>query len=247
MQPPESAFSSTAFPGTSNPGPAIPAPRAQHSRLPQTIRVVLVSPNRLLVAALTLALARTAPLQVVRSHELIQNARADLVHLDPKPDVLVVDLDGGGGDSADEVRSFCEAWPCVRVVMTSVPPDLAVVLAFVEAGARGLLTVDSELHQLVSAIRTVAQGEAACSPAIVTVMLEALAHGPASARGMQSSLTPRERQVVRLLERGLSNKEIARQLDIKVATVKNHVHNILSKLELSNRSRVRGLTRPGSR
>lgn len=245
---PESGVSTTGFPGNGSPRPVVPAPRSASSlNVSRPIRVELISGNRLLVAALTLALSRTEPLQVVATHDRIETAMVDPGHVDQGPDVLVVDLGHGQPERATEVRVLREARPLVPVVMTSVPADLSVVVALIDAGARGLLTADAELQELVSAICTVAQGQAACSPPIVTLMVEAVAGGLPSVRATHPSLTPRERQVARLLEQGLSNKEIARRLDIKVATVKNHVHNILSKLELSNRARVRGPTGSGSR
>lgn len=220
------------------PQPGVPTPRADGLHLEQVFAAVLVGRNRLLVAALSAVLAKTGPVQVVRTHARIEEAVAEVRRLPQRPDVLVVDHDGELPERATEVRAFREAWPSVRVVVTSVPLELPTVRAYVEAGAQGVLGVDAELEDLVSAIRSVVRGQAACSPTITALLLQALTARPTDPAIDRSSLTPRERQVVRLLERGMSNKEIARQLDIKLATVKNHVHNILSKLELSNRGRV---------
>lgn len=246
---PEPAITSTAFSRNGSSHSAVPSPRPGPAPPQQpTYGVVLVSRNRLLVNALALALARTVPVSVVRTYELIEQATAEFGHLDHHPDVLVVDPGRGAQECATAIMAFRRAWPLVPVLVTSVQPNCGSVVALIQAGVRGLLTDDSGLDELVSAIRTVARGQVACASTITTLMYDAVAAGSSVEERAPAypSLTPRERQVARLLERGMSNKEIARQLDIKLATVKNHVHNILAKLELASRGRVRGVGKSGS-
>lgn len=227
--------------------PIVPAPRPRlESSSQRDVGVVLVSRSRLLVNSLAVALRSAAGLRVLRTHERVDQVMRDARRHGQKPDVLVVEHHRSLADHVAELVTIRETWPSVPVVMTSVPAETTTVTACIEAGARGLLTVDSGLDELVSAIHTVAHDQAACSPSITTVMLGAIASGLVVSQPEHPTLTPRERQVVRLLERGMSNKEIARQLDISVATVKNHVHNILAKLDLSNRGRVRAHGRPRS-
>jgi two-component system, NarL family, nitrate/nitrite response regulator NarL len=122
------------------------------------------------------------------------------------------------------------------LVLLGVPDDEADVVAFAEAGVLGFVERGSTVDQLAAGIEAVARGETICPPRVAAALLSRLAL-LAQRRGEppDSALTARERQVVELIDDGLSNKEIAARLCIEVATVKNHVHNILEKLQVSRR------------
>src|SRR5439155_827652 len=108
---------------------------------------------------------------------------------------------------------------------------------------------EASIDDLVTVIESVARGEAICSPRVAAGLLRRVAALAAGHGGdlPRAQLTNREREIVRLIDNGLSNKEIARALGIEVATVKNHVHNILEKLQVHRRgeaaARVRGTSR----
>ena len=128
------------------------------------------------------------------------------------------------------------------------------VLGCAEAGVAGYVPRDASLDDLVAVIESAFRGEAICSPRIAGSLLRRIATLAAGQNGTMplAHLTGREREIVRLIDRGLSNKEIARDLGIEVATVKNHVHNILEKLQVRRRgeaaARMRGiLPRRGQR
>lgn len=209
------------------------------------VGVVLVSRSRLLVEGLSAALADEAQVQVLTAGDDIAQTLDALGRISELPDVLVVEHQDAAGADLAGVRAFQHAYPQAQIVIMSLPTDPPTIVAYVDAGVRGLLTSDADLQHLVSSIHLVAQGQAACSPWITTVLLESVAGAtPRSLDPDSPSLTTRERQIAELLERGLSNKEIARQLDIALATVKNHVHHILTKLDLDNRGRVRTAMRP---
>jgi DNA-binding NarL/FixJ family response regulator len=114
------------------------------------------------------------------------------------------------------------------------------VLGWAEAGVDGLIEQSASLESLMSAIVRVAAGESVCSPSMTATLLRRVSD--AARRHPEqlalAELTTREREIVRLLARGLSNKEIATDLRIGLSTVKNHVHNILEKLQLRRRSEV---------
>lgn len=119
------------------------------------------------------------------------------------------------------------------------------VVAAAEAGACGYVAHDRSIGDLVAAVERAARGEVVCPPRIVGCLFRRIG-SLASERGEPAGfaeLTAREREVIELVGQGLSNKEIARRLGIRLATVKNHVHNSLGKLGVRRRSAVAALLR----
>jgi two-component system nitrate/nitrite response regulator NarL len=151
------------------------------------------------------------------------------------PDVSLVDLAMPG--SLPLVRAMRADRPEVQVVTLSVPEAEQEVLACAEAGAAGFVTLDSSLDDLCAILLSVGRGDVLCPPWIAGALLR---HVATLARGgggtLGTDLTTREREVMELVDRGLSNKEIGRLLHIELPTVKNHVHSILRKLHVSRRS-----------
>lgn len=159
-----------------------------------------------------------------------------------RPRVAVIDMTMPLGASV--ARAFAERAPEVRVVGLGVPDTEARVLACAEAGLAGYVSRDGSLDDLVSAIHRAARGEAFYSPRIVGLLLQSInQRRQRRAAPAGDQLTARELEVVALIDRGLTNKEIAHRLYIEVATVKNHVHHILEKLRLRRRTEVPGWLR----
>jgi two-component system, NarL family, nitrate/nitrite response regulator NarL len=153
-----------------------------------------------------------------------------------RPELVLVDM--AMLESAPTVRAIVELESPVRVVALAVPETEGHVLACAEAGISGYVPREASLRDLLATIDNVANGEVVCSPRIVASLFQRVAtlatqRVPSSPYTM---LTAREAEVVDLIDQGLSNKEIAGQLFIEVATVKNHVHNILEKLQVRRRS-----------
>jgi two-component system, NarL family, nitrate/nitrite response regulator NarL len=152
----------------------------------------------------------------------------------PSPDVVLVDLTTPEGQGAiHEVRRLVPDVPIVALGVTDMEGD---VLACAEAGLAGYVTREQSVEDLVAVVESAARGELRCSPRIAASLfrrLSALAGEPSAVR---ERLTVREREVLRLIGQDLSNKEIARRLGIEVATVKNHVHNLLEKLNVHRRA-----------
>jgi DNA-binding NarL/FixJ family response regulator len=122
------------------------------------------------------------------------------------------------------------------------------VIEWIEAGAAGFVSRDASLAELEAVLEAVARGETPCSPRLVTALVRRVAdaareRAPAPEERRVGSLTRRERQIVRLIDEGLSNKEIAARLQIELPTVKNHVHHALEKLEVSRRSEAAAVLR----
>ena len=209
------------------------------------IRVLLVSDIRLYREGVEAALARHGGVDVVGAAAGQREAR--VLATRARPNVALVDMTMP--DSIACIRALHNAVPEVRAVALTVAEIESDVVACAEAGVFGYVTRESSLDELVAAIRSVVQGEMLCSPRIAATLVRhvaALAATPLT-RPL-ATLTGRELQVVALIEEGLSNKEIAGRLLIEAATVKNHVHNILEKLQVPGRTeaaaevRARGMS-----
>jgi DNA-binding NarL/FixJ family response regulator len=137
------------------------------------------------------------------------------------------------------VAILAAAVPGARIIAVTVPEREADVLACIEAGAFGYVSREASLQELVRVVISASSGETLCSPRMAAVLVRRVAVLAASRVPDQSAhLTPREQQVVALIVDGLSNRQIARRLSIEIATVKNHVHNILGKLAARSRKEV---------
>jgi DNA-binding NarL/FixJ family response regulator len=159
----------------------------------------------------------------------------DLV-LASNPDVVLIDM--GMRGAPDVVRAVREAMPRVQVVALAITETEEVVVACAEAGVAGYVARDASMDDLVRTLRAVARGELDIPARIAASLFRrvgVLAGRREDPPGTHA-LTPREREIVALIDRGCSNKEIARRLQIELSTVKNHVHNLLEKLGVRRRS-----------
>lgn len=204
--------------------------------------MALVGGSRLFLEGLESALLPYPQVHLVASVTSEDLATGRLIQPQQVPGVLLLDHLSSPLADADAVQNLQRACNA-QLVVTSLPNDQHAVLAWAELGARGLLTAEAGVDDLVRTLSAVSKGEASCTPSVTAMLLGSIHHtATPDAREVEAKaqlLTPRERQVARRLERGLSNKEIARELGISLSTVKNHVHNILTKLEIQNRGRVR--------
>ena len=151
------------------------------------------------------------------------------------PDVLLVAWDLPDGGTARWTREVARDFGEVKILIFGTPDNQQSILACLEAGARDYLTADSTLAQLEHKIARVSRGQTDWPAELVFTMsarLADLARASALGRGV---LTERELEVLRLIDAGLSNKEIAARLKRSLHTVKNHVHHILEKLEVHSR------------
>jgi DNA-binding NarL/FixJ family response regulator len=155
--------------------------------------------------------------------------------LDRPPDVVLVDL--GRAEGVAAVRALRRTRPESGVIALALGDDED-VLAFAEAGAAGLVPREASVAELTDLIQSVADGGSPCVPRIGAVLLRRVAARADEARGTGDprALTSREREVARLIDGGLTNKEIATRLRIELATVKSHVHSILEKVDVGRRS-----------
>jgi two-component system, NarL family, nitrate/nitrite response regulator NarL len=158
----------------------------------------------------------------------------------PAPDVVVVDL--ATAHSVALIAATRRAAPTARIVALGTDrEDHALVCA--RAGVRGFVTRHDGLEELVEAVVKVAQGHDLCPQDIGVLLLRGMTGTAPPESGDEAALTDREHDVLELLGRGLSNKEIATELVIEPATAKNHVHNVLRKLGVHRREQAAALIR----
>jgi DNA-binding NarL/FixJ family response regulator len=208
------------------------------------INVFVVAPVRLYRDGLSRVLAE-------RGYAIVGDATAGRCAeaiTGARPDVVLVTADPRVG--VDDIRAVMAAAPDSRVVALAVPDAEGAIIACAEAGAAGFVTADESIDDLGAAIANAARNELACSPRVTAALVRRLAAlaGERPLAEATPQLTRREAEISDFLRRGLSNKEIASNLHIEVATVKNHVHSILEKLGLSRRTEVAmHLDRSGAR
>jgi DNA-binding NarL/FixJ family response regulator len=162
-------------------------------------------------------------------------------------DVFIVDAQSPGSLAA--VPRLLARRHDGKVVAVGVPDDEDEVIASVEAGVTGFVLANEGVDSLVQSLRAAMRGEVHCSPQLAAALARRVAALAAVQKGVppEAGLTARELEVVDLIDQGLSNKEIARALRIEIATVKNHVHNILEKLQVSRRAEAAARVRSAFR
>jgi len=203
------------------------------------LRVLVVSDVRLYRDGLVWSIAATARLQVQGSADSAASALERLQST--SVDVLLVDMSMEGALSL--IHAVKVSQPEIYIVAYTVGLDDQSVLRCIEAGAGGYVGRDGTVEDLVATVESVARGETRCSPRLAASLFRRVASLARSEGGEANSavaLTQRELQIVDLIDQGLSNKEIASQLGIEIATAKNHVHHILEKLQVRRRSQVGG-------
>ncbi len=219
-----------------------------------TIRVLLVDDDDLMRAGLRAVLSSDQAITVVGegsdgrgSAELVRRLEPDVVLMD----VRMPDLDG-----ISATREILDASPAVKVVILTTFEQDDYVFGALRAGASGFLLKRTKPEELIAAIHTIAAGDSLLSPSVTRTVIERMAEQPVtdrSADGRLDELTRREREVLELIARGLSNSEIAAAFVIEQSTVKTHVKRILMKLRLRDRVQAvifayeHGLAQPGHR
>jgi DNA-binding NarL/FixJ family response regulator len=158
---------------------------------------------------------------------------------DGPADTVVIDMSMYG--ALEGAKEFALAVPDVKVIAFSVSDSDPSIIAYVEAGIVGFVPREGSVQDLVATIESVRRGEARVSPRLARSMMQRLAIAGGAGSGPQ--LTSREREIAVLIEEGLSNKEIARRLCIELATVKNHVHHILEKMQVRRRAQAAAAVR----
>jgi DNA-binding NarL/FixJ family response regulator len=209
--------------------------QAPQSRRP--VRVYLVDDHALFRAGVKAELdLLTDDVDVVGEAGSVGEAVTGINHT--KPDVVLLDVHMPDGGGAEVLRRIRTELPDVVFLALSVSDAAEDVIAVIRAGARGYVTKTISSQELVTAVLRVSAGDAVFSPRLAGFVLDAFADRPGAAPISDPELdllTPRERDVLRLLARGYAYKEIASELFISVKTVETHVSSVLRKTQMSNR------------
>ncbi len=216
------------------------------SHTPPTLRVLVVDDQPLFRKALAGLI--NAQMDMIVAGEADNGIEALEGVRTLAPDVVVMDVNMPISGGVDGVRAIRDAGFATKIVMLTISEDDDDLFDAIRAGANGYLLKNIRPEDLFDDLRGVMRGEAPIAPTIASRLLDALREGPARPRAPsapgegESALTRRETEILELVARGLSNKEIANQLTITEGTVKNHVHNSLEKLHLTNRTQAAAYT-----
>jgi DNA-binding NarL/FixJ family response regulator len=199
------------------------------------IHVLVVSENRLHGEGLTLRLSAEPGIRAIGPRERIPDA----LSLTPgdEVDIVLVDVEATPANQQDLAEAVAAAPGLPFVTLATAESDWEIV-AWAEAGAYSIVDRKGSPGELATILQSVAEGEARCSPRIAGALLRCVQSLLKDGRPVESwsRLTRRERDVLLLIGNGLSNKEIARYLGLQLPTVKNHVHSIYEKLEVTSRA-----------
>ncbi|MFH9353413.1 response regulator [Kitasatospora sp. NPDC017646] len=202
------------------------------------IRVVLADDQPLVRAALEMVITETADVEVVG--EAGDGAQAVRLAAELRPDVVVMDIRMPGTDGIEATRQVTAAGGPTRVVVLTTFDEDEHVYAALRAGASGFLVKDMALDDILAAVRVVAAGEALIAPSVTRRLIGAFAGQrprpvPEPVSRRLDAITDREREILTLVGRGLSNTEIAAELVLSVATVKTYMTRLLAKLDARDR------------
>jgi two-component system, NarL family, nitrate/nitrite response regulator NarL len=201
------------------------------------IRVVLVNAIRILCNVIAAVLENEPDIEIVGCATTTDEA----LDLARQCDVLVISTLVPGDAAFQITQTVVQAKLPIKVLILGLAESKAEILRYIEAGAAGYILQDDSVDDLLEKIRTTYDGHALVSPEIAAVLVSRVAELsqlPAATvprPDLTVELTPREREILELIRQDFSNQEIAAQLSIEVGTVKNHVHNILEKLNVNSR------------
>jgi DNA-binding NarL/FixJ family response regulator len=212
-------------------------PRAAHgSSAPRSaIRVLVVDDQELFRRGLTMLLSVESDIQIVG--EAGDGATAAALAASTSPDIVLMDVRMPKLSGIEAITAVRNAAPDARIVMLTVSDEEADLYEAIKGGASGYLLKDASTDEVAQAVRVVADGQSLISPSMAMKLLDEFKQMSRTDRSQPATprLTERELEVLRLVAQGLNNREIAKQLFISENTVKNHVRNILEKLQLHSR------------
>ncbi|MFC2071150.1 response regulator [Chloroflexota bacterium] len=195
----------------------------------ERLRVLVVDDSPLFRQGLSSLLGNCPDIQVVGEagdgYEAIEKAREIM------PDVILMDIMMPNCNGLEATRVIKDEMPSVKIVMLTVSESEENLFQAIKLGAQGYLLKSVEAEELFQVLRGLPHGEAYVAPGIAAKILQEFAHHSYTT----DHLSPREKDVLKLVTQGLSNKEISQSLNIAESTVKNHLRNIMEKLHVRNR------------
>ncbi|TIC78756.1 response regulator [Crenobacter intestini] len=204
-----------------------------------TIRILLIDDHNLFRSGLRLLLQKQVHHEVVG--EAADGGEGLKLTRKLKPDIVLLDLNMPGLSGLDTLRLLVNEFPDVKVVILTVSEESDELAQALRDGARGYLLKNIESSDLAAAIEQVFSGQSVVSPAMTAKLVDCVREGSSRQAPLPpdyEKLTVREREIVRYLVQGKSNKEIAQCLNLADSTVKIHVQNVLKKLGLNSRVQV---------
>jgi DNA-binding NarL/FixJ family response regulator len=202
----------------------------------EAVRVLIVDDDDLMRAGLESVLSSDPRIEIVGQAGDGESAVHETHAL--RPDVVLMDVRMPDLDGIAATRELTATAPETKVLMLTTFEDDDYIFGGLDAGAAGFLLKRTRPEELISAIHTIAAGDSLLSPSVTSRVIARMAREPEAderSRAQLDVLTPREREVLALIGRGLSNGEIAAELVVEESTVKTHVKRILQKLHLRDR------------
>jgi DNA-binding NarL/FixJ family response regulator len=201
------------------------------------IRVLIVDDHALFRRGLEMVLEQEPDIEVVG--EASDGAEALTKAVDATPDIVLLDVRMPKRGGIDACTAIKDAVPSTKIIMLTISDEEADLYDAIKAGAMGYLLKEISIEEVASAIRAVHGGQSLISPSMASKLLSEFAsmikRGDERQQVPAPRLTDREMEVLRLVAKGLNNRDIAKELFISENTVKNHIRNILEKLQLHSR------------
>ena len=208
-----------------------------HWRRAKPARIVIADDHELARAGLRALLTDQRGFELVGEASNGQEALQLCRRL--QPDLALIDVRMPGMDGLSTCRAIKKECPATSVILVTMHANPEYLFEALKAGAAGYVLKDVSQHELISAVQGVLRGESILNQELVASLLQRLAKETQSREDLPSGrLTPREREVLQLLTKGQTNREIAHKLTVSVSTVKIHVEHILAKLEVSDRTQA---------
>jgi DNA-binding NarL/FixJ family response regulator len=209
-------------------------------------KLYVVAENRLLRETLVRLFRKRSEISIVGDTCCSDSVIEDIASA--KSDLLLLDCFETKHTSDDWLADLQETAPEVKIILFGMDEDPDVFLRAVRRGVAGYVLKNASATDLLDAVRTVAQGEAVCPAKFCKVLFKTLAAGAAEdkdGRASQFDLTQRQRQLMSLVAMGLSNKEIAANLNLSEFTVKNHIYRVMKQVDAQSRHEAVSLIRDG--
>jgi len=202
----------------------------------EPIHVLIADDHTLFRAGLRALLKLFPDIQVVGEASTGEEAITQAGAL--QPDIVLMDLQMPGVNGIEATRRIIYASPNIGIIVVTMFEDDNSVFSAMRAGARGYILKEAGEEEVLRAIRAVAQGEAIFSPAIARRLVHFFSNPPSQANPAFPELTEREREILDLIARGETNTEIVQRLVLSPHTVRNHISNIFSKLQVADRAQA---------
>ncbi len=199
-----------------------------------TIHVLIADDHTLFRAGLHALLNLFPDIQVVGEASTGEEAIAKAEAL--QPDIILMDIQMPEVNGIEATRRIVHTSPAIGIIVVTMFEDDDSVFAAMRAGARGYILKEADEEEVLRAVRAVARGEAIFGPAIATRLMHFFAKSNPGANPVFPELTGREREILDLIARGENNAEIAQRLVLSPHTVRNHISNIFSKLQVADRA-----------